>query len=159
MVVGVSLIGIYRMEVNNYLLEDLSEDDPVNQQYIFFEKHYDGVRPFEAQLNFDEENSVFTASKIMMLESLESALKEKFRINKMNSLVQVYKAMNRAINGGSIEEYRLPENQSDWKKSHHLVRRLWKSGKLSPLLSDDGQKIRITARADDLGGKYFNTGS
>jgi predicted RND superfamily exporter protein len=57
MVVGVSLIGIYRMEVNNYLLEDLSEDDPVNQQYIFFEKHYDGVRPFEAQLNFDEENS------------------------------------------------------------------------------------------------------
>ncbi|HBH05230.1 MAG TPA: hypothetical protein DDX92_01340 [Flavobacteriales bacterium] len=159
MVVGVSLIGIYRMEVNNYLLEDLSEDDPVNQQYIFFEKHYDGVRPFEAQLAFGEESSLFTASNIRMMEALENALKEKFGINKMNSLVQVYKSINRAINGGKIESYRLPETPTEWSKSHRLVKRLWKTGKLSPLLSDDGQKTRLTARADDLGGKYFNSGS
>lgn len=157
-VVILSLLGIFQIEVNNYLLEDLSEDDPVNQQYIFFEKHYDGVRPFEAQLNFDEGSSVFTASNIRMLDSMENALKEKFRIKKMNSLVQVYKGMNRALYGGSIEAYRLPEKPTDWEKCHRLVQRLWKSGRLSPLLSEDGKKVRITARADDLGGKYFNTG-
>jgi hypothetical protein len=65
----------------------------------------------------------------MMMESLESALKEKFRINKMNSLVQVYKAMNRAINGGSIEEYRLPETPTEWKKSHRLRKTIMEDGK------------------------------
>ena len=52
-----------------------------------------------------------------MMEALENALKEKFGINKMNSLVQVYKSINRAINGGKIESYRLPETRQNGAKA------------------------------------------
>ena len=42
-----ALVGVSFMKVDNYLLEDLAEDDPYRQQFEYFEQHYSGVRPFE----------------------------------------------------------------------------------------------------------------
>ncbi|MDI9341921.1 MAG: MMPL family transporter [Sediminibacterium sp.] len=46
-VVILSAIGIYKIRVNNILLEDLSDKVKIKQDFNFFDKHYSGVRPLE----------------------------------------------------------------------------------------------------------------
>ena len=46
-VIVVSLWSISRIEVNNYLLEDVGKDDPMRYSFEYFERYFAGARPFE----------------------------------------------------------------------------------------------------------------
>ena len=68
----VSLAGMSNIEVNNFLLEDLGDNDPMNQSFIFFDENFSGVRPLEMSVSSEE--SILTVENIRALDSLEKVL-------------------------------------------------------------------------------------
>ena len=53
----VSSLGMSKITVNNFLLEDLSDSDPFKQEFDYFEDAFAGARPFEMALEFKENAS------------------------------------------------------------------------------------------------------
>lgn len=49
-VVSLSAIGIHRVDVNSYLLEEFPADDPIAMDLIWFQRHFSGVIDLEAQV-------------------------------------------------------------------------------------------------------------
>ena len=46
-IAGASVTLGSRLQVDNKLIEDLRDDDPFRKQFVFFEREFAGVRPFE----------------------------------------------------------------------------------------------------------------
>jgi predicted RND superfamily exporter protein len=59
------LIGCFtasNIQINNYLLEDLSDSDPIKKDVLYFENNYSGMRPFEAELSSKKKKGVLFSS-------------------------------------------------------------------------------------------------
>jgi predicted RND superfamily exporter protein len=155
-VIGVASIGLSNVQVNNFLLEDLNENDPVKQEYRFFEKTFDGVRPFEIALIGKKDNKLELTYDLMQdLFLLESYLIKSYEIKTVMGLPTIAREMNQAIHEGLVGFQKKPE-RNDWIKIKKLLSRLTKSGKLDKLIDLENTKIRFSARVTDYGGKVFS---
>ncbi len=151
----VSLYGISRVEVNNFLLEDLSKNDPVRENFDFFESHYSGARPFEVVISKNDSVSLLTLSDIQLLDSVETVLKREFHIQGFVSLVTAVKNLRRANSGGGLDEYKIPQNEQEWTKIKREVEKYNKQGKLKTILAPSQNETRISAQVKDYGGAVF----
>ena len=154
-VVLLSLWGISRVEVNNYLLEDLSKEDPMRQKFEFFEQEFSGARPFDVVISTIDSSSVLTLENLYAIDSIENVLKRELDIRGFMSINSVVKNLNRAFDGGSMESYRLPEANTKWKKIKREILKVEKSGKLKMLLASKQNATRISSQVKDFGGKVF----
>ena len=48
-VILLSIFGLLKIETNNLLMDDLSKDEPLKQDFDYLDKNYGGVRPFQHQ--------------------------------------------------------------------------------------------------------------
>lgn len=56
----ITVIGISLITTTGNVVDDLPERDPVNQDLLFFEKHFTGILPFELKIDTREEDGVFS---------------------------------------------------------------------------------------------------
>lgn len=151
---AVSLSGIGLMQVNSYLLEDLAEDDPQRQNFIFFEEQYSGVRPFEMALYVtDSTQTLFDYEVLVELDKIETYLKEVYDVGFSTSALTMVKTANQATNGGKQEHYRLPESEAGYKKLRRIIRQLRKRPEFRAMVSANEREGRISGRIVDLGSK------
>lgn len=146
-----------RVEVNNYLLEDLAKGDPLRDNFEFFEKEYSGARPFDVVISTRDSSSILEYEKVKALNVLESHLKSEFGIQGFVSLNTVVKAINRANDGGSLESYQFPDSPQKWKKVKSQILKVQKTGKLDMILPRENYETRISAQVKDFGGKVFKS--
>lgn len=148
--------GIYFLKVNNLLLEDLSPREPLRQEFLFFEKEFSGGRPFEMYVELKNNNGdLLSYYAIQEMKQLEDLAKEKFELGFIQSPVWLLKMVNRSINSGLNEYYRLPNNQQEHEV---LIQRLRTLNLLNDTLirqlkifSADFKRCRISGKMHDLG--------
>lgn len=151
----VALIGVNKLEVNNYLLEDLSDADPVKKEYLYFEKTFDGVRPFEASLTTKNDSSLtFSPQLIHDLFLLEQFLITEYGLENVLGLQTIVANFNQGLHGGALE-YRKQPTAADYKRIEKLIYRGIKAGKIDQIVNAAQGKIRLTGRVIDYGGKVF----
>ena len=153
---AISLFGISRVEVNNFLLEDLSKNDPMRANFEFFEEHYSGARPFEVVISKTDSTSLLSLPEILVMDSIESVMKSQFDIQGFVSINSVVKNLQRANHGGAISEYRLPINEKEWSKIKKQIIKLHKQGKLQMILNPNQNITRISGKVKDFGGLVFH---
>jgi len=152
-VVLTSLLGMSSLEVNNFLLEDLKEDDPLNKSFIFFGDNFSGVRPLE--LSVSCEDGILTPDNIRALDSLEKLAVSIYPNESFISPVTAVKAINRLKQGGANMYYEVPESDKDLKKALKMLKKAHSKGDLKTFLSDDGKIARLSTTVKDLGGNEF----
>lgn len=151
----IALIGASQIQVNNYLLEDLSDDDPVKQEYVFFEEKFDGVRPFEAALVAkNAPDFELTPSLVSDLFLLEDYLLSTYGLKNVMGLHTIVGQLNQATHGGNMD-YRKNPDIAEWPSIKKLLLRAEKSNKLKPILNRNTGQMRLTGRIIDYGGKAF----
>lgn len=147
-----------KLELNNYILEDLKPDEPMRKDFAFFDVNFAGVRPFELGLKLKKEDDSFlTPQNIEKLNTLEQYLKTTYGVHALLSPVAAAKESNRMRHGGKNEFYTLPDSESDWKKTEKDLKAILKTGKLKPVLTNDQHYARISGRTGDLGAQYFDS--
>src|SRR5688572_16668491 len=112
----VSVALISRITINSTFLEDLSDDDPVKQDFYYFEEKFAGVRPFELHLKAAPGKTMYDLQTLREAEEIETYLTQTYGLNFMASPVTVVKALNRTFNGGSNAYFKLPESEKDLQK-------------------------------------------
>ncbi|MDC3337973.1 MMPL family transporter [Flavobacteriales bacterium] len=150
-----SAIGLTSVEVNNFLLEDLKKDDPMNLSFQFFDENFSGVRPMELAVE-SKSVDILTVEGLRALDSLEQIIVRTYPVDLLISPLTAIKMINRIQMGGLNQHYGLPVSDIDLQKAINRFKRLMSSTIGSKYLSADGKVARMSATAPDLGGDAFN---
>ena len=151
---AVSLVGISNIRIDNYLLEDVAEDDPIRKSFMYFEENFAGVRPFELQMTIvDSSINALNPEAIEDMLKVESYLKNEYGVGFLSSPLNILRSANQALNGGLDSAYLIPESDSDLKKATVLVSRLSKRPEFAALMSSDKKYVRFTGKIQDRGGR------
>jgi predicted RND superfamily exporter protein len=155
----VSVGLVTNIEVNNFLLEDLRDDDPLRQEFNFFERSFAGVRPYELALEFEAGRDIMSEPKVLAtVDSVERWLREDIGAGSVLGPATAARTAHRLMNGDRPSADRIPEGAALEK----LLKRLSKWGKnnsnssspgWSDVVNTDIGLARITAKTADLGAK------
>ncbi len=152
-VVIVSVIGIFQLQVDYKLLEDLSESNPLQKDFRFFEDNYSGIRPFEMAIYTKDSSSIFEYNTMQQMNKVETYLYSNYEAGFILSPVMIIKSLNKATHGGSSDFFRIPSNEQKHKKLLKKLKRFNIEDKLSNLVNKDKSIARFTGKMDDIGSK------
>lgn len=149
----ISLFGIKNINVNNFLLEDLSDKDEFKKEYLYFENKFSGARPFEMGLWLsDSSKSFFDFDVLQQLEKIEIFLKEDYGVGFIVSPLTLVKSANQALNGGHPGEYRMPGSEEQLNKVKKILKRVAGREEIKLVLTGDKRFCRISGKIPDYGG-------
>ena len=150
----VSLIGISKIKVDNFLLEDLSDNDSHKKDFVFFEEKFAGVRPFEMFVTPKDTTTNFLEfDNIKELEKVNQYLLNEYKAGFLISIVNFVKNANQAFNGGKPEFYAIPSSVKEFNKLKPILKRMQKSKQLEAFIANNAKEMRFTGKMEDFGGK------
>lgn len=157
LVLGLSAWGISKIRMNNFLLEDLSDDDYLKKEWTFFDDRYGGVRPFEMSISMkDSTQSLLDYENLLMIDSMERWLQREMSMSTVVSPVALLKGVNRMMKGGGNQHFSLPEeNELYAGKFRRQWEKILASSKGKPLITADLDTMRLTSRMPDFGSEYI----
>lgn len=151
-VIVVGLIGVFQIEGNNYLMDDMREDEPLKQDFNYIDAHYGGIRPFEmAVILKDTSKSFWDLEVLSEIAKVEEFVEQEYGAEVKQSLVQTIKVMNRSSHAGLPQYYELPEKNSKLRSFKRKLRFI-DEGKFYKLLVDSTETTtRISGGIGDIG--------
>jgi len=150
--IAVCCIGISRIEVNNYLLEDLKKYNPFRMQFDYFEKEYAGVRPFEmAYVLNDTNRNVLEPEVLRELDKLDAFLRDEYGAGFIISPLNVVKTLNKAGHNGNVDYYKLPESDKELKRLTRDVKRTRNTKMMQQMMTSDMRELRLGGKMGDWG--------
>lgn len=145
--------GISNIRVDNYLLEDLSEDDPHRADFEFFEEKFAGVRPFDVAIWVkDSTKTLYDKDVQLEIQKLEAYLVDHYEIGFVTSPLTFSKTIHQALNGGNPEMYTVPTDEKSSRRIKRILDRFKHQQEFQALVTEDLQEGRISAKVEDYGG-------
>ncbi len=97
--------------IDYIIYDDLEKDTPIYNTYQSFNEDFQGTRNVELIIK-DKEHPVLSNENIILLETIEKDLLQKFDFKYLTSYNNLLKNYNRTINKGKNEFYKIPEDTS-----------------------------------------------
>jgi hypothetical protein len=149
------------LKIDNYLLEDLNDGDPVKEDVAFFEKYFTGIRPFEMSIRFNDisNDSIWNPKLLSHLYEIEKVLRTEYGVGAIHSPLDAVKMTNQVLRGGKSRYFRFPKSEQqleaviktiETNKDKEDVKNL-----LRLFLSADGT-IRLAGKIPDWGSIQIN---
>jgi len=151
----VSAVGLSRIDVNNFLLEDLKDSDTLKKEFVYFEDHFAGGRPFELAIILRDGAQIFDLDVLGDLEELETYLGSTYGVGSLLSPARIIKTANREMQGGSDAYFTLPSEQADVDKLVRTVKRFDKDSVLQLFVNESRAIARMQGKVGDLGAREF----
>lgn len=117
--VGISISGLIllpKLKASNYFLEDLKEESELKQNLVFFEEHFDGVRPFELVLRSKSNKDLNDHEFVKQLDAFNLEMTSIFEVEYVHSPLSYIKSGNMAIKANVPKEYAIPDSPSTYQK-------------------------------------------
>ena len=146
------LWGISQIKVNNFLLEDLKENDPLKKDFMYFENVFAGVRPFELFIEVKDENKTILHPQVLKeISKIENYLQEDYGVGFVASPVTAVKMINKVNHQGRQTYYRLPSQEDELDKLSKQIKRFSKSKMMRNLVTEDQTGGRLFGKMGDWG--------
>lgn len=141
-----------KMQSNNFLIDDLRDDEPIKQDFNFLDKHYGGVRPIELAIKVTDPNTnCWDLDVLKEMNKLEDYLVQKYPAKMNVSLITYLKVLNQSAHLGNPDYFKLPETKREIKKFRRPIK-MAEKGKLFRVIVDSTQRnLRISANIPDWG--------
>lgn len=110
LVTVISVWGLTLVKPIGYVVDDLPKNDPVIEHLRFFEKHFNGVLPFEYYIDTKKQNGVFAdnAKTLYKIKALEKMMSTYPEFTHPISTVEFVKFAYQAYRDGKPKYYTLP---------------------------------------------------
>jgi predicted RND superfamily exporter protein len=152
-----AFIGLFQLKIDYHLLEDLSEKDPLQQDFRFFENQYAGIRPFEMTINIkDKKSSVFDYEVMQEMSKTQDYLQQQYGVGYIFSPVSIVKLLNKALHSGNNNYYKIPSNSETYTKVLKKLNHPSLKKSLKKIVRSDNKQCRFTGKMDDVGSKKAN---
>jgi hypothetical protein len=149
---AVSVFSFSQLKVDNTLMEDLPENDPLRESFEFFEKHLSGVRTFDMMIEVkDTSQTIFDYDIIKQIEALSEFLKDEYHLKSLITPAMLVKQVNQVATDGSFDNYTLPEKDT-YQNLKPLLGTIQKSKVYANFGTDDLKAARIVGTMVDEGG-------
>lgn len=152
---GASLWLMAGIQVDNKLLEDLSEDDPLRQEFTYFEQAFSGVRPYELAYVFEPGRDIASEEGVLQaMADIEGLLRDEMSAGTILGPGSVIRGANRLMEGDRSAQYRVPEGASLarlLKRMERLESGAGSAGGWSAVMRTDLGLARTTAKVADEG--------
>lgn len=151
----ISIFGITKLESNNYIMDELKDDNPVKADFNYLDANYGGIRPFELALTLNDtlEYSFWKKEVLQDFERLQNYLEKNYGVKRLTSLVTILKAANRSFKSGLQSNYKLPDSNADILKYKKQLERIEGGIVLSLCIDSTQQFARISGTIPDWGNK------
>ncbi len=154
-VLVLAVIGIYHIKVNNLLLEDLSDKVKIKQDFIFFDKHYSGVRPLELAIEIKNGKTIWDYEIMKQLNLVDEFLAKEYHAGFMYSPAMLAKTINRAINDLPPGIRNFPDEGDYVAVKKQLISNK-KNKDIKRIITSDGKFARINGKISDVGSIIVN---
>ena len=106
-----TVVGIYgtsRLELNESRIRVFQKDEPIVQADRVLNRAFDGAHYLDILIETPKPEAIFEPDNLTRIEALQTYLATLPHVGGSTSVVDYLKQMNRALNGGGAEAYRLP---------------------------------------------------
>ena len=149
-------MSVYKIKVNNILLEDLSDRVKIKQDFMFFDKHYSGVRPLELAVEIKNKNKTVLDYEIMQqLNSVDEFIKKEYKAGFIYSPAMICNGINKSLNDEGDDALSFP-NKEDYADIKKQIYDNKKNKDIKRVISIDGKHARISAKINDVGSIVVN---
>ncbi len=146
----VSMIGIFQIQVTGSLIEDMPKDTEFFRDIRFFEKEFDGIMPVEFMIDTKRKKGVMKLATLKRMEKLEEAIIEIPELSKPMSVVEVVKYAKQAYYNGNPKYYQLPTSQEKNFIFSYAKNAKGDSNLMKSYADSTGQYARITTFMKDI---------
>lgn len=153
----ISLVGLFKIEANNYLMDDMRESEPIKQDFNYLDAHYGGIRPFEMAVILKDSSKNFWDFEVLKeIETVENYIEQTYGAEIKQSLVQTIKVMNRSSHNGISEYYDIPKSNKTLKSFKRKLKIANKGTFYSTLIDSLETTSRINGGIGDLGNTIMS---
>lgn len=144
--------GVWRMEIDAYLVDDLPKNDPVKTDFLFFDQQFSGSKPFTLSLWLkDTTAKIYSQEVLIEIDKAEELIRKHTHAGDLISPVSYIKMANQSLHKGSVDYFRLPESEKDWRQALKWVERTHPD-RLFIKVSEQSQ-AQMSGYFQDLGSK------
>lgn len=146
--VAFCVIGISQITTNYTLRENMPRGAKITQDFIFFEDKFAGFRPLEVAVIAQNGRKADDFEVVQEIDKVEKFMLDEPAIRAVVSIAMVYKSLHQMQ---SSEGYTMPASEEVFARYKRQVDKLPQSQQIQVLVSEDGDKARITSRLLDVG--------
>lgn len=156
LLIVLSVVGVYKIRVNNLLLEDLSDNVKIKQDFNFFDRHYSGVRPLELAVEVkDKTKTIWDYDVMVQLNKVDDFLKKEYGAGFMYSPAMLVKTVGKALNGDDQGDGKFPDAAAYEAIKKQLLSNK-KNRDIRRIIAPDGRFARISGKIRDEGSLVIN---
>lgn len=137
-----------QLSVDNKLIEDLRENDPFRQEFVFFEREFAGVRPFELAVTLPSPASEW--EMVTAMDGLERYLEQEYQVGALVGPATAIRMAHRGWQGDREEFYAIPR---DTTLLNRMVKLVKKSGQWASLVANEESLVRVFGKVEDIGSQ------
>ncbi len=151
-----ALIGATQIQFDYFLMQELGDDDPLVKEIKFFDKSFDGIRPFEMAVVPKQEGATVYDYEVMNeINKLEEYLVNEYQVGQMISPTTPFKFVNRALRNGKAEYYKFPEKKKRYDYIATKMSEMGAGNQLVDIIAEDGKMARLSGRMVDPGSRQI----
>lgn len=152
----IAFVGITKIKINGFVVDDLPKGNAVYQDLKFFENTFNGILPLEISIDTKRKNGMMSLSSVKKMDRLEQKLKSYPEFGNALSLSDALKYTSQVFYQNKPQFYRLP---NEMEKNFILlyVANAEKNGNVTQGLIDKNRETsRITLQMKDIGSAKMN---
>ncbi|WP_421938261.1 efflux RND transporter permease subunit [Pedobacter sp.] len=153
----IAFIGVLRINVNGYVVDDLPKNSEILTDLKFFEKNFEGILPLEVSVDTRKKNGVFNLTNLKRIEKMEKMIASYPEFSRPISVNMGLKYATQAFYNNDTTFFRLPDNL----EKNFILAYIANGGKgnaslLTNFISKDNQSTRISFQMADVGSKRLD---
>jgi len=150
-----SIVCCTRINIETFILAELTEDNPLVQANRIMEEEMMGIFSYQIQVASGEPEGALDPDFLARLDQLESFVAGQPWIRKTLSVVDILKEMHQAMHGGDPAFYRVPETRELVAQYLLLYEVSGNQEDIDVLLTPDGSYVRLACQGVDMGTRNF----
>ncbi|WP_107039171.1 efflux RND transporter permease subunit [Brumimicrobium mesophilum] len=146
--------GAKLIVVNNFIMDDVSQESTVKQDFDYFDSKFGGVRPFELAISLkDSTDDIWNVNRLKEMEKIENYLSNEYEVNINNSLIQYLSILNRASHAGNTDYYGIPDSKNEIRKFKRMLKIADQGKFIASVLDSTENTTRINGGVPDWGNQ------
>lgn len=155
-VLVISFIGISKIHVVSYMVDDLPTRSNIRSDLAFFEQHFKGIMPLEIVVEFDKKKAASNPKNLKKLEEFQDYISSLNNISEPISIVNLVKGAKQAFYGGDPVFYQLPNNRERVFIAKYMGNDSSSTHLLRSFVDEEGRIVRFTCKVADIGTVKMN---
>ena len=152
----ISMIGVLKINVNGYVVDDLPQNSPIIRDLKFFENNFEGILPLEVSIDTRKKNGVLNLSTIKKVDRMEEMISEYPEFSRSVSLNKALKYASQAFYNGDPQFFRIPNDMEKNFVLSYLGNSGGNNDMLKGFVDSNKQVARVSFQMADVGSKRMN---